>query len=296
MIAVPIVCGAGIGVAVWLLARVIAPPPPELRGALATLHRPSTAVEMVAEPSAAHRLGAALLRVGEAVGFTTNRVRRDLAMVGRSVERHAFDKALLALYGASLPAIVFIALRAFGIEAPVPVVVVGAPALGAVGFVVPDLTLRAEVARRRRDFRYALGAYLDLVTVILAGGGGTESALTDAAACGDGWAFAMLRRALGSCRFTGTTPWDAFDRLGEELGVDELRELAASVGLAGEQGAKVRASLAAKAVAMREHETARVEADAQSATERMALPLVMLLFSFVVFIGFPAIARVLSDL
>ena len=75
-----------------------------------------------------------------------------------------------------------------------------------------------------------------------------------------------------------------------------LGELAASVTLAGEQGAKVRASLTAKAASLREHEVRDAEADAEAATERMTIPLVMLLAGFVVFIGYPAMQRVLTSL
>jgi len=79
-----------------------------------------------------------------------------------------------------------------------------------------------------------------------------------------------------------------------ELGVPELRELAASVALAGEEGAVVGASVAAKATALRTRALAEAEAAAESASERMALPTVMLLVGFVIFIGYPAVAAVLS--
>lgn len=57
--------------------------------------------------------------------------------------------------------------------------------------------------------------------------------LQSAAASGDGWAFSELRRGLHRARLSGMTPWEAYDHLGEELGVDELRELVASSHLAG---------------------------------------------------------------
>ena len=41
---------------------------------------------------------------------------------------------------------------------------------------------------------------------------------------------------------------------------------------------------------------ADVEAAAQSASERMSLPVILLLFGFVLFIGYPAIARVLEGI
>ena len=164
------------------------------------------------------------------------------------------------------------------------------------GFVLPDLGIRSDAARRRRDFRHALGSFLDLVVVALAGGGGVETALGDAASIGNSWAFDLMRRALDGARLARETPWSALGRLGTELGIGELSELAASVSLAGTEGAKVRASLAAKAASLRTHELAEAETADQAATERMSLPIVMLFAGFLFFIGFPAVERVLTGL
>jgi hypothetical protein len=69
--------------------------------------------------------------------------------------------------------------------------------LGGLGVVVlPNVVLRSEAKRRRRDFNHALGAFLDLVAVNLAAGRGVEGALDTAAGAGQGWAFAEIRRAL----------------------------------------------------------------------------------------------------
>lgn len=76
----------------------------------------------------------------------------------------------------------------------------------------------------------------------------------------------------------------------------ELGEQAASVGLAGTEGAKVRSSLAAKAASLRSHQLADAETTAQAATERMSLPVVLLFAGFLCFIAFPAIERVLAGL
>jgi len=125
-------------------------------------------------------------------------------------------------------------------------------------------------------------------------GGGIETALGDAASIGNSWAFSYLRRGLDGARRARETPWAALGRLGQELGIGELSELAASVALAGTEGAKVRASLAAKAASLRTHELAEAETADQAATERMSLPIVMLFAGFLFFIGFPAVERVLT--
>ena len=76
--------------------------------------------------------------------------------------------------------------------------------------------------------------------------------------------------------------------------VTELAELAASVSLAGSHGARIRASLAAKADTLRGHQIAETESAAEAATERMTVPVAVLLFGFLVFIAYPAIAQITS--
>jgi hypothetical protein len=164
------------------------------------------------------------------------------------------------------------------------------------GFFAPDLALRSQASRRRRDFRHALSAFLDLVVIALAAGGGVDSALTDAARVGTGESFAALRRALDAARLARIAPWGPLGRLGDELGINELSELAASVSLAGSEGAKVRESLAAKAASLRAHALADAEGEAQAATEAMSLPVVVLFAGFLVFLGFPALAHVFGAL
>ena len=79
---------------------------------------------------------------------------------------------------------------------------------------------------------------------------------------------------------------------GERIGIDELPELAATVKLGGEQGARMTASLVAKASSMREKQLAEVEADANAATERMGLPMVLLFMGFLVLLGYPAMQMI----
>jgi hypothetical protein len=94
----------------------------------------------------------------------------------------------------------------------------------------------------------------------------------------------------------GDTPWTGLDRLGEALGIADLRELAASVSLAGDSGAKVRTSLSARARALRVKGLADIEEAAQAASERMSLPVILLMCGFIAFIGFPAIVRVMEGI
>ncbi len=95
------------------------------------------------------------------------------------------------------------------------------------------------LAKGAREFRHALAAYLELVTILMAGGAGVETAMFDAVDIGRGSAFRHLRAALSAAQARREAPWRALGQLGDRLGVVELEELEASMTLAG-GGAQVR--------------------------------------------------------
>jgi tight adherence protein C len=297
-----LVCGAGVGAGLFLVTRGIAPPRPSLAEALAQLrHQPQPRAAVVADDPGGFTarfgrpLADLLVRAGGGVVIWP-RVRRDLAVLGRSPDRHIAEKVTLAIVGLLIVPACAGLLALAGIDLPVAIPLWGAVVCAVAGFVLPDLGIHGEAQARRRDFRHALGSFLDLVVIALAGGGGVETALSDAAGVGDGWAYDELRRTLAAARLARETPWSGLEQLGNELGVGELGELAASVGLAGAEGAKVRASLGAKAESLRAHQLAEAETVAQAATEKMSLPVVLLFAGFLCFVGFPAIERVLAGL
>lgn len=289
-----LLAGSIFGAGLLAVVRGVVPGHPPLAAALASIDRTRpSAGELQARWST---LGRALISLLEGGGFDLGTTRRDLQVVDRRLERHALDKLTVSVSFGALTIATGTAIGAAGISVSPPWLLFTAAIAAAGGFFVPDLNLRREAERRRREFRHALGAFLELVAIVVAGGGGVETALDEAAAVGDGWAFTQIQRTLGGCRLSGESPWRAFDRLGRELGVDDLRELAAAVGLAGEHGARIRSSLAAKAGALRDHRLAEVETDAQAATERMSVPVVLMLFGFISFVLYPALHFVLEGL
>ena len=90
--------------------------------------------------------------------------------------------------------------------------------------------------------------------------------------------------------------WTAFGDLGKRLGVPELQRVASSMQLAGEQGSRVRASLATQAEGLRARQIAEIEASAQSATERMGIPTVLLFVGFIALLGYPALNLVIGQM
>lgn len=284
---VALLLGIAAGAGLWTAVVALRPRPAPLGRVLAALTAPTDPSPAVA----ANRTTRWTLHLVSAVGLATPERDQHLALAGRTPEAWARDKVLGAVAGLAAPLLVWAGLAAAGIGLP-PVMAAVAVAGAAGGWLLPDLALRDQLERRRKAFQYALSAYLDLVNVILAGGAGIETALVAAADAGDGWVFDRLRHALHRAQRINQPLWTAFDDLGTELGVTELRDLASSLGLAGTQGARVRASLAVKADTLRSRQISETEAAAEATTERMNLPTAVLLLGFLVFIVFPAVTAI----
>lgn len=298
--AAALLTGAGAGAGIWLIARGWRPPRPSLSEAIHHLrHPPAPPITTIQDQATgfAGKLGRPiaqrLAELGD-ISLIPTRIRSDLAILGRSPDVHLAEKTFLALVGLVFAPALALILTIGGLSVPIVVPLWVALLLAAAGFFGLDLGVHADAQKRRREFRQALSTYLDLTTVSLAGGAGVETALHDAAEIGDGWVFERIRGALQGAHRHRQPPWASLAQLGSELGVTELEELAASIGLAGTEGAKVRATLATKAASLRTHELAEAETTAQAASERMSLPVVLLFAGFLAFIAFPAITRILT--
>ncbi|HTZ44894.1 MAG TPA: type II secretion system F family protein [Jatrophihabitans sp.] len=293
-----IVLGAGFGLGLWALLVFACPARTPLAVMFAQLrHQPDPPAILATDRSGwAARAGRRATPALRAAGLPSLSVRRDLTVVGRDVDAHLAEKATLTLLGLLTPPILDLLLLGLGAPLDPTLPVFLAFGLAAIGFIAPDLQVHAQARKRRTDFRHALSAYLDLVVVSLAGGAGPDGALTDAATVGHGWAFHQLRRALDTARLTRIPQATALAQLGSEIDNRDLAELAASLSLAGTEGARIRASLAARADSLRTHLLADTDAQAKAATERLGLPWGLLFLGFLVFLGYPALHQILTGL
>ncbi|MCI0686522.1 MAG: type II secretion system F family protein [Sporichthyaceae bacterium] len=291
--------GAGIGFGLWLIWFGLFPPPPRLEAALATLdQRPDPSPEY---PSAetggwAARLGRPAAGWLTQLGLPGPRTTEDLILLDRSPRTHLAEKATAAAVGVLLPPATVGLLAAAGTGPGTGPALWLSAVLGAAGFFVPDLALHSQANTARAGARHALAAYLDLVVIALAGGAGVQSALTRAAEIAHSPLTDQLRAGLAEADLAHRPPWQALASLGHRLRIGELEELAASIRLAGTEGAAMRSTLATKAASIRAHDLAQAEADALSATERMSLPVVLLFAGFLIVIGYPALEHVFGVL
>jgi Flp pilus assembly protein TadB len=293
LLAVGIACLFAGGV--WIVAAAVWPAPRRLSVALCELdggaRRPEFVPAAGHQPSMSLTLGRWMVKRLKAGTLADDETASDLELVGRPLEVYAGSIALTTICGALLGPILWALAALAGTDLPL-VVPVWSMLLGAaVGWFVPRLLLRSEAATARRDFRHALGAYLDVLVLLLAAQEGPESAMDLAAQAGQGPAFAELRRAVWQARLAGEPVWDTLDELGRRLRIDELREVAAAGSLAGEAGAAVRQSLTAKARSLRQAALAEAETTARRQSQALFGPLVLMGLGFVIFLIYPLLTN-----
>lgn len=204
----------------------------------------------------------------------------DIDFIRRSVQR-----TIISFAAGLLMTILWLAISS---NIPFLVVALFCFGLPCAAWLVPVRQVSTAARIRRSDMDLAVAVYLDLVNVLLAGGAGVETAMLAAAGAGDGWSFEQIRLALARAQSARRSYWDSLRELGQRTQVDSLEEVAHSVQLAGEHGARIRLSLAAKAHALRARNLARLEHEAEQRTERMGLPMVVLFLGFILLVGYPA--------
>lgn len=246
------------------------------------------------ESTVSRRLGAALARFCAEQGWEFRSLHANLALVGKSFENFLATKVLLGLFGLIFPPIVLGGIGLAGVHLSVIIPVWAGLVFATIFFFLPDIELRQQVEKRQRDFRHAIGAFLDLVAMNLSGGRGVPEALMAASEIGEGWAFWRIRDALANARITGQTPWQALGVLAEEVQVNELKDLSAALSLVAEDGAKVRESLTARAISLRRRELADLEGQAGERSQSMLLAQMLLAAAFLVFLMYPAVHLLLQ--
>ncbi len=279
--------GASIGVGVTLVAYGLRPPRPSLAAVLDTLRHPPPA-PLPPGPRVLNALARPLYRLG----LHRDNVAQDLAILDRDPTRYL--ATLLGVTGLGLlaPGATVAGLNLMGARIAWSVPLWLGLVLAVGGFLVTAASLHEEAEERRLNMRHTLAALLDIVPSALAAGAGVEQALTDAAGIASGWAADRIRHALTVARVTRVPLWQPLKELGETTGVVQLQQLAGTLQLASGEGSRIREALVDRGDALSERLTAEMEARAESATERMSIPLMALTFVFLLFLIYPAIASI----
>lgn len=244
-------------------------------------------------PAGGHRdpvraIGSAVLRPD--VRDRLARWVEPLRLIGRPLEVHVGLLVSAAFIGLVAPALLFALAATLGVVTPGAAIPAAASLLGAIAtaaWVHADAMTRA--AQVRVDVRHQLAAYLDMVTMLLAGNSGHEGALEHAAQAGDGLLFRELRRRMREVATTGTSLVGALSLVAADFGLVELEQVAAATALSAAEGAPVARTLAAKCATLRSTLAGEEETAARIRNDKVTPPLVGMALLFMALIIYPAL-------
>ncbi|MBS2961978.1 type II secretion system F family protein [Actinocrinis puniceicyclus] len=291
-----VMVGALFGLGLFILVRALVPSRPGATAQVAQIDalraRGQFGAPAPGGDSLRERIGWRIARFYASQGWQQRSIRADLALLERSWQQFLVTKVGLGALGFVFGPFFFALLWLVGLHLTPIIPVWLALAVGGLCFVLPDVEVRRDATAKREDFRRVIAAYLDLVSMNLAGGRGLPEALTSAAEVSDGWALRRVRDCLTDARLAGVPQWSALGELGTEIGIKELTDLGAALNLVADDGAKVRASLASRAETMRRRELAEMEGKAGARSQSMLVAQMLLCAGFLIFILYPATVRI----
>jgi tight adherence protein C len=275
----PLVLLAGVLVAAGLLslAAALVPTTPRLEDAMGRVagepqREEAAHLDVGPATTRSERLGALLYQHSPIP--LSSRQQQQLRLQDKSVAEFFSDKAVFAVVGAVIPAVL---TGTWGwISGELTVLPAVAALLGAVvGFFVPDLTLQRGTRAARSSAVEALLVYLDLVTLERLANASATQALHNAAKLSEATIFTQIRGALERAQLEQQSPYAELRRLAEHLNLPELTDVADVMQL-DETGAALSGALRARVRELRDahltQEQMQASATAEGMTFYMTLP------------------------
>ena len=220
---------------------------------------------------------------------------QDALMVGRSLETHAVHKMMgLVLAAAVVAVFATLAIAAFGLDLPLPIVLAAAAAGGLGGWMLPDSILKTEADKERVLFQQVTESWLELVAQLVTAGADTFGALMTAASYSQQPGFVVIHDALRLSAASGEAPWTGLRRMADERRLRFLDPFCSALELAGTTGAGSRQAILAQVDAARSKAMLEADAAAASSGEKMGAPLALIGGAFMILMGYPPLAGILD--
>lgn len=287
--------GAAVGMGLWLLAFATIPSRPSLAAVVNRLHRaPAPSLRADSGSTGLELLGAWLIRRIGPQRF--GRFRADLAVLDKPAELFAAHCALAAVTGLAFPVVASGVLAAAGIGVNILIPIWASLLCAGVGVFLVIARLGDAADEQREALLLQLGAFLDVLSMLLAAAEADEQALQLAARAGDGRLFTALNRAFRDAGISGRPMLTGMDELGRRWEIDELRSIASAGSLASSDGAAVRRTLMAKSRSMRSAQLAAEETEARLRSSKLSLPQFLIAVGLIVMLMYPAVVGFLDNL
>jgi hypothetical protein len=287
-----IVAGCGVGVGAVMLVRALAPARRvDSVTAIRRLQQAGTPAPAAPTDLAGKVTSSRAIR-SLAAGRWLTVPRQDLALLGTTAEQYVAYRLTTAALGLAIGPILDGLLIALGVHAPLAVPAGVALVLGITLFLTSGGDISGKASRARREARYHVLALLDITALEIAGSTAPLQAIEEGAGELDAWLVVRLRHTLTRAQLGGQAPWDALEALGKELDLTALSETAGMLRAADTEGAGAHARLTARADALRAELQSEEEANANEASERMVMPMTMLVTIFVILVVYPLATRI----
>lgn len=285
--------GVILGLGLYFIIAALLPRHPQLKAAIGRINESKGTQAPGSSQSMETRLG----------GWTSRHVpdsswfrepTTDLRLIGMSKEKYYYDKILLATVGLLAPLVFGLFLQALGILPFYLPALIGIP-IAILLWTGVDQDVKKKAKKARTEFTRAIAVYLELVAVERKRFIGPEQALLSAASVGQSWVFVRLRQELARAEYAGVTGWDALSTLSTEIDVPELDDVANIVRLSGEEGASIYETLRSRGKTLRHKLLAEENEKANSATERVQIPIAITLFVYVGIIMTPPVMGLFTN-
>ena len=278
-----ILTGGGLGLGLALILRGWAPGAPALGPALRQLQATTSAPGPATTPRSLGPLGR-WLRVPH----------QELALIGRTPERHRTEQIAAALAGVAFPPVFSLLLATAGLRMGLVVPAVAGLVLAVLLVLLVDVSVRQRATDARAEFSRHVAVYLDLIALELAASRGPTEALERAAAVGGGWVSQRIRETLQNSRLRLEPPWVGLNQVAAEIGVTDLGDVGDIMTLVGDEGAQVYDSLRSRAESLRAAILAKEEARANTATTVLYIPTSLLVFVLFIIAAYPFLIRLVT--
>jgi hypothetical protein len=181
-----------------------------------------------------------------------------------------------------------------GVRTPLWLTVLGPFAVAGFTGLYQLQTVMAVAAKRYREFRSGVAAYIGLVSVCMTTRRSMTEAVTYAADIGVGPAFEAISAAVHAAPQMGIRVWEALDAVGAEYDCRELQDLASSVGHVSRIGVGVETTVTAVATRMRQVALDDMQRTADRQTATMFGPTILFVLGTVAFLAYPLTVRILG--
>lgn len=216
----------------------------------------------------------------------------DLDLLEQTAQHYLARRLHLAITGLAVGAV--LSLLALNLDLlPAALAVFAALGGAGVGWMWPYLAVRQAAAARRDAYRRVLAVYLDLVAQERSAGRAATPALREAAEASEHPLFRRIRATVASAHWHGNTPWEALRVLGSRIQLPELVDVADLADTAA-GGAAIATSLHTKATALRHAALAADTAQANARSERLTVPVSLLMVTVLGLVLYPTAAQLLT--